>query len=120
MKPGPKPRGDHTLTPAERTAAFRARRKAAGLPPQDWRSKGWQDSFVATLRILTFIEEHEVPSFSGPRWRAFRADPFGFLLNAGEADAQAIWEAVMNRPEWLPQRINSTQRRPDGECSRCA
>src|SRR3954471_3313981 len=63
MKPGPKPRGDHTLTPAERTAAFRARRKAAGLPPQsqprycrpvDWRSKQqkrWQDA-VGTLMDL--------------------------------------------------------------------
>jgi hypothetical protein len=58
MKPGPKPRGDHVMTPAERTAAFRARRKAAGLPPQmrysrpvDGRSKQqkrWQDS-VETL-----------------------------------------------------------------------
>ena len=28
MKPGPKPRGNHAMTPAERTAAFRARRKA--------------------------------------------------------------------------------------------
>ena len=29
--PGPKPRGDHALTPAERAAAYRERRKAAAL-----------------------------------------------------------------------------------------
>ncbi len=29
--PGPKPRGDHALTPAERAAAYRERRKAAVL-----------------------------------------------------------------------------------------
>jgi hypothetical protein len=57
MKPGPKPRGDHTLTPAERTAAFRARRKAAGLPPQvvDWRSKQqkrWQDTVETLVGLL--------------------------------------------------------------------
>ena len=106
MKPGPKPRGDHTLTSTERSAAFGARRKAAGLPPQ-MRSKqqkrrpdageNGSQRFIATLRVLTFIEEHEVPRLDGPRWRAFRADPFDFLLNAGEADAQAIWEALMNR-----------------------
>jgi hypothetical protein len=29
MKPGPRPRGDHALTPAERSAAYRERVKAA-------------------------------------------------------------------------------------------
>ena len=62
MKPGPKPRGDHVMTPAERTAAFRARRKAAGLPPQmrysrpvDGRSKQqkrWQDSVETLMDLL--------------------------------------------------------------------
>jgi hypothetical protein len=28
---GPKPRGDHALTPAERPAAYRERRKAAAF-----------------------------------------------------------------------------------------
>jgi hypothetical protein len=66
MKPGPKPRGDHALTPAERTAAFRARRKATatGLPqqpqmpyrrPVDWRSKQqkqWQDAVETLVDLL--------------------------------------------------------------------
>jgi len=30
VMPGPRPRGDHALTPAERSAAYRERRKAAG------------------------------------------------------------------------------------------
>ena len=62
MKPGPKPRGDHTLTPTERSAAFRARRKAAGLPaqvrhsrPVGWRSKQqkrWQDVVEMLVELL--------------------------------------------------------------------
>jgi hypothetical protein len=64
MKPGPKPRGARALTPAERTAAFRARRKAAGLLPQsqprdcrpvDWRSKQekrWQDAVETLVDLL--------------------------------------------------------------------
>ena len=49
MKPGPKPRGDRALTPAERSAAFRARRKA------DWRSKQqkqWQDTVETLVGLL--------------------------------------------------------------------
>ena len=50
------------MTPAERSAAFRARRKAAGLPPQvrhsrpvDWRSKQqkrWQDTVKTLVGLL--------------------------------------------------------------------
>ena len=64
--PGPKPRGDHALTPAERAAAYRERRKAAALAtptkppvvvryrrPADRRSKPqrWADA-VETLADL--------------------------------------------------------------------
>jgi hypothetical protein len=67
MKPGPKPRGDHAMTPTERSAAFRARRKAAGLPPQvrysrpaDGRSKQqkrWQD---AVERLVDLLDDYLV------------------------------------------------------------
>jgi hypothetical protein len=63
--PGPPPRGDHTLTPGERSAAFRERRKAAaatGKPPvvvryrkpADRRSKPqqWADATTALLDAL--------------------------------------------------------------------
>jgi hypothetical protein len=62
MKPGPKPRGNHAMTPAERTAAFRARRKAAALPPQmrysrpvnghSKQQKQWQDSVETLMDLL--------------------------------------------------------------------
>jgi hypothetical protein len=60
--------------------------------------------FVEILRVLPYIEEHEVPRLEGPRYRLFRADPIGFLINATEGDAQAIWDAVMNRVPWTQQK----------------
>jgi hypothetical protein len=59
--PGPKPRGDHALTDAERAAAYRARRKAAAKPvvvryrrPADRRSKPqrWADATDTLMDIL--------------------------------------------------------------------
>jgi hypothetical protein len=61
--PGPKPRGDHTLTPAERAAAYRKRRKATAptVPvvvryrrPADRRSKQklWADAVETLLTVL--------------------------------------------------------------------
>ena len=65
--PGPRPRGDHTLTPAERSAAYRERRKAAAAAspikppvvvryrrPADRRSKPakWQDAVDTLLDVL--------------------------------------------------------------------
>lgn len=58
--PGPKPAGDHALTPAERAAAYRARKKAAGpapvvryRKPKDRRSRPeqWADA-VETLGAI--------------------------------------------------------------------
>lgn len=53
--------------------------------------------FLAYLRALTVIEPHDVPNFEGVRWRAFRVNPFSFLLNAGEIDEAEIWHAVERR-----------------------
>ncbi len=63
--PGPPPRGDHALTPAERSAGYRERRKAAavtGKPPvvvryrrpADRRSKPqqWADATNTLLDVL--------------------------------------------------------------------
>lgn len=64
--PGPKPRGDHALTPAERAAAYRERRKAATLAapkppvvvryrrPADRRSKSrrWADAVETLVELL--------------------------------------------------------------------
>jgi hypothetical protein len=68
MVPGcPKPRGDHALTPAERSAAYRERRKAAALAaptkppvvvryrrPADRRSKPqrWADAVETLAELL--------------------------------------------------------------------
>ena len=59
MKRGPKPTGDHTMTPAERQARYRAAH-AAGAPkvryrrPADRRSKPklWDDAVSTLLDIL--------------------------------------------------------------------
>lgn len=53
--------------------------------------------FIEIARVLTHIQEHEVPHFEGFKWRYFRADPFVFLMNADEEDARAIWAAVVLR-----------------------
>jgi hypothetical protein len=59
--PGPKPRGDHALSAAERAAAYRARRKAAEKPvvvryrrPADRRSqpRRWIDAVDSLLDVL--------------------------------------------------------------------
>ena len=78
--PGPKPRGDHALTPAERQAARRARLKAAGVKqgwirdpaaagkppvvvryrrPADKRSrpKRWQDAVETLATLLERLDD---------------------------------------------------------------
>jgi hypothetical protein len=48
--PGPKPRGDHALTPAERQAAYRARLKAAPADPEVEKQSATLRAQVATLQ----------------------------------------------------------------------
>jgi hypothetical protein len=64
MKPGPKPAGDHALTPAERQARRRAKQAAGGKPvhyrrPADRRSRPqqWADA-VATLQQCLDAYQH--------------------------------------------------------------
>jgi hypothetical protein len=70
--PGPKPRGDHALTPAERASAYRERRKATALStptkppvvvryrrPVDRRSKPqrWQDAVETLSELLDSYQD---------------------------------------------------------------
>jgi hypothetical protein len=58
------------------------------------------DRFIQIMHALNRIEQHELPSFDGHRWRMFRIDPCKFLKNAFAADIQAIWDAL---PDHLRQ-----------------
>jgi hypothetical protein len=70
--PGPPPRGDHAATPAERSAAYRARRKAAAADapakppvgvryrrPADRRSRPeqWADAVQTLADLLDRLQE---------------------------------------------------------------
>jgi len=98
--PGPPPRGDHALTPAERSAAYRERRKAAAETgktpvvvryrrPADRRSKPqqWAD---ATDTLLDLLDG----------WQAWRDNlPPGL---ADSATAQAL-DAVLDLRDLVDQ-----------------
>src|SRR4051794_41843471 len=89
--PGPKPRGDRTATPAERSAAYRARRKvtAAAAPtkppvvvryrrPADRRSRPerWADAVQTLADMLDRFQE----------WRGKLAPPLADNPPAGGVD----------------------------------
>jgi hypothetical protein len=56
-----------------------------------------RERFVEIMRAVTCVEEHQVPSISGFRWRMFRTAPLYFFLNGDDADTQAIWDALPDR-----------------------
>ena len=81
LKRGPKPRGDHALSEAERSAAYRARLKAAARAPKvrgyrrpaDRRTKPqrWQDA-VETLADL--LDDYQAwRDTLPPAWRTARS-----------------------------------------------
>jgi hypothetical protein len=56
-----------------------------------------QRDFLNAMRILTSIDRDEVPFLDGPRWHAFRTDPFRFMIRADDKTADAIYGIIERR-----------------------